>query len=67
MPSINIHCRTLLGQLNLVGEAQEKDRILNAFAHQYHSQQKKSVCSSDGYYALVTATLLLNTNLHAPV
>eukprot|EP00042_Codosiga_hollandica_P026856 m.129416 g.129416 ORF g.129416 m.129416 type:complete len:742 (+) comp52314_c0_seq1:134-2359(+) len=58
--------RLLLQKLHFVGESQEKDRVLNAFASEYHTQQKKPMCSVEGFYVFATALLLLNSNLHAP-
>ena len=59
--------RLFFGKFTLNGEAQEKDRVIYGLATRYHATHQPSPYNVDAYYTLITATLMLNSNLHAPV
>ncbi|KAG0744520.1 hypothetical protein G6F57_006377 [Rhizopus arrhizus] len=57
--------RKLCSKLYFKAEAQQIDRILEAFAHQYWDCNKSCLLgSADVVYAVVYSLLLLNTDLH---
>jgi brefeldin A-resistance guanine nucleotide exchange factor 1 len=60
--------RTFLHKFRLPGEAQQIDRIMDAFSKEYYKQQgKKSVFkNSDAVFVLAFSTIMLNTDLHNP-
>ncbi|CAH0480232.1 unnamed protein product [Peronospora belbahrii] len=66
--SFDIAIRVYLGRFELPREAQKIDRILQAFAKAYYSQNSHSLeCpSEDAVYTLAFSVLLLNTDAHNP-
>jgi brefeldin A-resistance guanine nucleotide exchange factor 1 len=60
--------RTFLHKFRLPGEAQQIDRLMDAFSKEYYKQQgKKSVFkNSDAVFVLAFSTIMLNTDLHNP-
>mmetsp|Transcript_6105 Transcript_6105/g.17325 ORF Transcript_6105/g.17325 Transcript_6105/m.17325 type:complete len:1646 (-) Transcript_6105:192-5129(-) len=60
--------RICLHKFRLPGEAQQIDRIMDAFSKEYYKQQgKKSVFkNSDAVFVLSFSTIMLNTDLHNP-
>jgi len=60
--------RIFLHKFRLPGEAQQIDRIMDAFSKEYYKQQgKKSVFkNSDAVFVLAFSTIMLNTDLHNP-
>jgi brefeldin A-resistance guanine nucleotide exchange factor 1 len=60
--------RTYLHKFRLPGEAQQIDRLMDAFSKEYYKQQgKKSIFkNSDAVFVLAFSTIMLNTDLHNP-
>ena len=60
--------RTYLHKFRLPGEAQQIDRLMDAFSKEYFKQQgKKSVFKdADAVFVLAFSTIMLNTDLHNP-
>jgi len=60
--------RTYLHKFRLPGEAQQIDRLMDAFSKEYFKQQgKRSVFkNSDAVFVLAFSTIMLNTDLHNP-
>lgn len=60
--------RIFLHKFRLPGEAQQIDRIMDAFSKEYYKQQgRKSVFkNSDAVFVLAFSTIMLNTDLHNP-
>ncbi|KAM4031173.1 PH and SEC7 domain-containing protein 1 isoform 1-T3 [Anomaloglossus baeobatrachus] len=56
--------RLFLKELALMGETQERERILAHFSQRYHQCNTNSVSSEDGVHTLTCALMLLNTDLH---
>ncbi|MEE6488404.1 hypothetical protein FKM82_015221 [Ascaphus truei] len=56
--------RTFLRELALMGETQERERILAHFSQRYHQCNGNSISSEDGIHTLTCALMLLNTDLH---
>jgi PH/SEC7 domain-containing protein len=56
--------RTFLSSFALVGESQEIDRIMNHFSQRYFEENPWSFPSKDTIHAVVSAMLLLNSDLH---
>eukprot|EP01113_Clastostelium_recurvatum_P040797 TRINITY_DN638_c0_g1_i7.p1 TRINITY_DN638_c0_g1~~TRINITY_DN638_c0_g1_i7.p1 ORF type:complete len:1001 (+),score=251.77 TRINITY_DN638_c0_g1_i7:178-3180(+) len=60
--------RKYLSKFRLPGEAQKIDRMMEAFAQQYHSQNMDSKIfqNSDAVYVLAFSVLMLHTDAHNP-
>ena len=60
--------RIFLQKFRLPGEAQQIDRLMDAFSKEYYKQQgRKSVFkNSDAVFVLAFSTIMLNTDLHNP-
>jgi len=60
--------RTFLQKFRLPGEAQQIDRLMDAFSKEYYKQQgRKSVFkNADAVFVLAFSTIMLNTDLHNP-
>lgn len=60
--------RTYLHKFRLPGEAQQIDRLMDAFSKEYYKQQgRKSVFKdADAVFVLAFSTIMLNTDLHNP-
>ncbi|XP_077310605.1 PH and SEC7 domain-containing protein 1 isoform X1 [Lithobates pipiens] len=56
--------RMFLKELALMGETQERERILAHFSQRYHQCNTNSISSEDGVHTLTCALMLLNTDLH---
>ncbi|KAM3913708.1 PH and SEC7 domain-containing protein 1 isoform 2-T2 [Leptodactylus fuscus] len=56
--------RMFLKELALMGETQERERILAHFSQRYHQCNTNCVSSEDGVHTLTCALMLLNTDLH---
>ncbi|KAM9325557.1 PH and SEC7 domain-containing protein 1 [Gastrophryne carolinensis] len=56
--------RMFLKELALMGETQERERILAHFSQRYHQCNTNNVSSEDGVHTLTCALMLLNTDLH---
>ncbi|XP_063291092.1 PH and SEC7 domain-containing protein 1 isoform X1 [Pelobates fuscus] len=62
--SLDQALRMFLKELALMGETQERERILAHFSQRYHQCNSNSVSSEDGVHTLTCALMLLNTDLH---
>ncbi|XP_068190407.1 PH and SEC7 domain-containing protein 1 [Antennarius striatus] len=56
--------RSFLKVVMLIGETQERERVLQHFACRFHQCNPDSYSSSDAAFALTCALMLLNTDLH---
>uniref|UniRef100_A0A8C6XYE7 Pleckstrin and Sec7 domain containing n=1 Tax=Naja naja TaxID=35670 RepID=A0A8C6XYE7_NAJNA len=59
--------RSFLKELALMGETQERERILAHFSQRYYECNPKTIPSEDGAHTLACALMLLNTDLHGHV
>lgn len=57
--------RELCSQFRLPGEAQQIDRVMVAFASQYHNNNP-SVMSEDAAYVISFSIIMLHTDIHNP-
>uniref|UniRef100_A0A8C5R605 Pleckstrin and Sec7 domain containing n=1 Tax=Leptobrachium leishanense TaxID=445787 RepID=A0A8C5R605_9ANUR len=62
--SLDQALRMFLKELALMGETQERERILAHFSQRYHQCNSNSISSEDGVHTLTCALMLLNTDLH---
>ncbi|KAM3835974.1 PH and SEC7 domain-containing protein 1-like, partial [Diretmus argenteus] len=56
--------RTFLRQFALMGETQERERVLSHFSRRYLNCNPKIMPSEDAVHTLTCALMLLNTDLH---
>ncbi|CAN9508685.1 unnamed protein product [Ophioblennius macclurei] len=56
--------RTFLRQFALMGETQERERVLSHFSRRYLDCNPRAVPSEDAVHTLTCALMLLNTDLH---
>ncbi|XP_029978026.1 PH and SEC7 domain-containing protein 1-like isoform X1 [Sphaeramia orbicularis] len=56
--------RTFLRQFALMGETQERERVLSHFSRRYFDCNPKVIPSEDAVHTLTCALMLLNTDLH---
>uniref|UniRef100_A0A8C6TLD4 Pleckstrin and Sec7 domain containing n=1 Tax=Neogobius melanostomus TaxID=47308 RepID=A0A8C6TLD4_9GOBI len=56
--------RAFLRQFALVGETQERERVLSHFSRRYFDCNPNAVPSEDAVHTLTCALMLLNTDLH---
>ncbi|XP_029372424.1 PH and SEC7 domain-containing protein 4 [Echeneis naucrates] len=56
--------RSFLKVVVVIGESQERERVLQHFACRYHQCNTDSFSSSGAVFALTCALMLLNTDLH---
>ncbi|XP_035770743.1 PH and SEC7 domain-containing protein 1-like [Neolamprologus brichardi] len=59
--------RTFLRQFALMGETQERERVLAHFSRRYRQCSSESLTSEDSVHTLTCAIMLLNTDLHGNV
>ena len=64
--SLYLH-RMFLSSFALMGESQEIDRIMSHFSQHYHNENPGTFPSKDTIHAIVSAMLLLNSDLHKEV
>ncbi|XP_029466553.1 PH and SEC7 domain-containing protein 1 [Rhinatrema bivittatum] len=62
--SLDQALRTFLRELALMGETQERERVLAHFSQRYHQCNSDATSSEDGVHTLTCALMLLNTDLH---
>ncbi|XP_075072726.1 PH and SEC7 domain-containing protein 1 isoform X2 [Mixophyes fleayi] len=62
--SLDQALRMFLKELALMGETQERERILAHFSQRYHQCNTNSASPEDGVHTLTCALMLLNTDLH---
>ncbi|XP_072261378.1 PH and SEC7 domain-containing protein 3 isoform X7 [Pyxicephalus adspersus] len=56
--------RSFFKAFSLIGETQERERVLIHFSNRYFHCNPNSMCSPDGVHCLTCAIMLLNTDLH---
>ncbi|XP_006884957.1 PREDICTED: PH and SEC7 domain-containing protein 3-like [Elephantulus edwardii] len=56
--------RSFFKAFSLVGETQERERVLIHFSNRYFSCNPDTISSQDGVHCLTCAMMLLNTDLH---
>ncbi|XP_052791252.1 uncharacterized protein LOC128225212 isoform X2 [Mya arenaria] len=62
--SLDAALRKFLGQFSLIGETQERERVLAHFSRHYIESNPGTYNSEDACHTLVCALMLLNTDLH---
>uniref|UniRef100_A0A7N6BKI0 PH and SEC7 domain-containing protein 1-like n=2 Tax=Anabas testudineus TaxID=64144 RepID=A0A7N6BKI0_ANATE len=62
--SLDQALRTFLRQFALMGETQERERVLSHFSRRYLDCNPKVMPSEDAVHTLTCALMLLNTDLH---
>ncbi|NXX75283.1 PSD1 protein, partial [Urocolius indicus] len=62
--SLDQALRSFLKELALMGETQERERVLAHFSQRYYECNPNAVPSEDGAHTLTCALMLLNTDLH---
>ncbi|XP_061857828.1 PH and SEC7 domain-containing protein 1 [Colius striatus] len=62
--SLDQALRSFLKELALMGETQERERVLAHFSQRYYECNPHAVPSEDGAHTLTCALMLLNTDLH---
>ncbi|XP_075060685.1 PH and SEC7 domain-containing protein 3 isoform X3 [Mixophyes fleayi] len=56
--------RSFFKAFSLIGETQERERVLIHFSNRYFQSNPNTLCSPDGVHCLTCAMMLLNTDLH---
>ncbi|GCB66195.1 hypothetical protein scyTo_0004923 [Scyliorhinus torazame] len=62
--SLDQALRVFLKEFALMGETQERERVLIHFSHRYHQCNPDAISAEDGIHTLTCALMLLNTDLH---
>ncbi|KAM4748155.1 PH and SEC7 domain-containing protein 4-like [Rhinophrynus dorsalis] len=62
--TLDLALRSLLQELVLTGETQERERVLLHFSKRFHSCNPQDFTSSDAVHTLTCAIMLLNSDLH---
>lgn len=62
--NLDVALRSLLQELVLTGETQERERVLYHFSKRFHSCNPKEYSSADAVHTLTCALMLLNSDLH---
>ncbi|XP_001376736.1 PH and SEC7 domain-containing protein 2 [Monodelphis domestica] len=62
--SLDRALRTFLKAFPLMGETQERERVLTHFSRRYRQCNQEESTSEDGIHTLTCALMLLNTDLH---
>ncbi|NWV13517.1 PSD1 protein, partial [Ptilonorhynchus violaceus] len=62
--SLDQALRSFLKELALMGETQERERVLAHFSQRYYECNPNAISSEDGVHTLTCALMLLNTDLH---
>ncbi|XP_041032213.1 PH and SEC7 domain-containing protein 1-like isoform X2 [Carcharodon carcharias] len=62
--SLDQALRAFLKEFALMGETQERERVLIHFSHRYHQCNPDAISAEDGIHTLTCALMLLNTDLH---
>ncbi|XP_051539489.1 PH and SEC7 domain-containing protein 1-like isoform X1 [Myxocyprinus asiaticus] len=58
--------RSFLKAFSLMGETQERERVLIHFSNRYYQCNPTIITAQDGVHCLTCALMLLNTDLHGP-
>lgn len=59
--------RSFLKEVVLIGETQERERVLEHFSNRYQESNPGSFSSAGAVLTLTCAVMLLNTDLHGQV
>ncbi|XP_016107966.1 PH and SEC7 domain-containing protein 3-like [Sinocyclocheilus grahami] len=59
--------RCFLKAFSLMGETQERERVLIHFSNRYYQCNPTTITAQDGVHCLTCALMLLNSDLHGPV
>uniref|UniRef100_A0A670ZB46 Pleckstrin and Sec7 domain containing 3 n=1 Tax=Pseudonaja textilis TaxID=8673 RepID=A0A670ZB46_PSETE len=62
--SLDYSLRTFFKAFSLIGETQERERVLVHFSSRYHQCNPSAISTQDGVHCLTCAMMLLNTDLH---
>ncbi|MBN3321909.1 PSD1 protein, partial [Atractosteus spatula] len=62
--SVDQALRVFLKEFALMGETQERERVLSHFSRRYHYCNPNTIPSEDSVHTLTCALMLLNTDLH---
>ncbi|KAM6469992.1 PH and SEC7 domain-containing protein 3 isoform 4-T4 [Liasis olivaceus] len=62
--SLDHSLRTFFKAFSLIGETQERERVLVHFSSRYHQCNPNAISTQDGVHCLTCAVMLLNTDLH---
>ncbi|XP_078387114.1 uncharacterized protein LOC144668683 isoform X3 [Cetorhinus maximus] len=62
--SLDQALRAFLKEFALMGETQERERVLIHFSHRFHQCNPDAISAEDGIHTLTCALMLLNTDLH---
>lgn len=62
--TLDVALRTFLKQFSLIGETQERERVLAHFSKRYMTSNPNTYNSEDACHTLTCAIMLLNTDLH---
>ncbi|KAM4039609.1 PH and SEC7 domain-containing protein 1-like isoform 1-T3 [Anomaloglossus baeobatrachus] len=62
--SLDAALRSLLQELVLTGETQERERVLYHFSKRFHNCNPKDFRSADAVHTMTCALMLLNSDLH---
>ncbi|XP_056427259.1 PH and SEC7 domain-containing protein 4-like isoform X2 [Hyla sarda] len=62
--SLDVALRSLLQELVLTGETQERERVLFHFSKRFHNCNPKDFRSADAVHTMTCALMLLNSDLH---
>ncbi|KAJ8379837.1 hypothetical protein SKAU_G00006150 [Synaphobranchus kaupii] len=62
--NLNQGLRSFLKVVVLIGETQERERVLDHFSHRFHHCNPESLSSPSAVLTLTCALMLLNTDLH---
>ncbi|NWW45938.1 PSD3 protein, partial [Pedionomus torquatus] len=62
--TLDYSLRTFFKAFSLVGETQERERVLIHFSSRYYQCNPNTISSQDGVHCLTCAMMLLNTDLH---
>ncbi|XP_044299831.1 PH and SEC7 domain-containing protein 3 isoform X3 [Varanus komodoensis] len=62
--SLDHSLRTFFKAFSLIGETQERERVLVHFSNRYYQCNPNAISTQDGVHCLTCAIMLLNTDLH---
>ncbi|XP_072216466.1 PH and SEC7 domain-containing protein 3 isoform X6 [Excalfactoria chinensis] len=62
--TLDFSLRSFFKAFSLIGETQERERVLVHFSSRYYQCNPNTISSKDGVHCLTCALMLLNTDLH---
>ncbi|XP_065596775.1 PH and SEC7 domain-containing protein 3 isoform X2 [Cyrtonyx montezumae] len=62
--TLDFSLRSFFKAFSLIGETQERERVLVHFSSRYYQCNPNTISSKDGVHCLTCAVMLLNTDLH---